>query len=89
MLNSKLKTKNSKLIWLIGNKGMLGREVESLLQNKELTYVASDQSTNNSKLITQNLRPSIKQRTNRTWPSKSTPPAPAILRRLPKIKAQN
>ena len=31
------------MIWLIGNKGMLGREVESLLQNKGLTYIASDQ----------------------------------------------
>jgi len=54
-MNSKLKTKNSKLIWLIGNKGMLGREVESLLQEKALGYIASDQSTNNSKLITNNF----------------------------------
>ena len=42
------------MIWLIGNKGMLGREVESLLQNKGLAYVASDQSTKNSKLKTKN-----------------------------------
>jgi len=31
------------MIWLIGNKGMLGREVEALLQKKELAYIASDQ----------------------------------------------
>ena len=31
------------MIWLIGYKGMLGREVESLLQNKGLPYIASDQ----------------------------------------------
>ena len=31
------------MIWLVGNKGMLGREVESLPQNKELPYIASDQ----------------------------------------------
>ncbi len=31
------------MIWLIGNKGMLGREVEALLQEKELVYLATDQ----------------------------------------------
>ncbi|MHB8111788.1 MAG: dTDP-4-dehydrorhamnose reductase [Syntrophorhabdaceae bacterium] len=31
------------MIWLIGNKGMLGREVEALLKKKELSYVATDQ----------------------------------------------
>ena len=31
------------MIWLIGNKGMLGREVEALLQKKEWAYIASDQ----------------------------------------------
>ncbi len=31
------------MIWLIGNKGMLGREVEALLQEKELAYLATDQ----------------------------------------------
>lgn len=31
------------MIWLIGNKGMLGREVEALLQKKELAYIATDQ----------------------------------------------
>jgi dTDP-4-dehydrorhamnose reductase len=31
------------MIWLIGYKGMLGREVEALLQQKELAYIASDQ----------------------------------------------
>jgi dTDP-4-dehydrorhamnose reductase len=31
------------MIWLIGNKGMLGTEVELLLKEKKLTYVASDQ----------------------------------------------
>jgi len=31
------------MIWLIGNKGMLGTEVEALLQKKELAYIASDQ----------------------------------------------
>jgi len=30
------------MIWLIGNKGMLGREVEALLE-KKLAYIASDQ----------------------------------------------
>jgi dTDP-4-dehydrorhamnose reductase len=31
------------MIWLIGNKGMLGREVEALLKKEELAYIASDQ----------------------------------------------
>lgn len=31
------------MIWLIGNKGMLGREVEALLEKEGLTYIASDQ----------------------------------------------
>jgi dTDP-4-dehydrorhamnose reductase len=31
------------MIWLIGNKGMLGTEVEALLTQKELPYLASDQ----------------------------------------------
>ncbi|MHB8829079.1 MAG: dTDP-4-dehydrorhamnose reductase [Syntrophales bacterium] len=31
------------MIWLIGYKGMLGREVEALLQKKELPFIASDQ----------------------------------------------
>ena len=30
------------MIWPIGNKGMLGREVEALLQEKELAYLARD-----------------------------------------------
>jgi len=31
------------MIWLIGNKGMLGKEVEALIQKKGLAYIASDQ----------------------------------------------
>ena len=31
------------MIWLIGYKGMLGREVEALLQEKEVAYIVSDQ----------------------------------------------
>ncbi len=31
------------MIWLIGNKGMLGNEVEKLLKENNLSYVASDQ----------------------------------------------
>ena len=31
------------MIWLIGNKGMLEREVGALLQEKELAYLATDQ----------------------------------------------
>ena len=31
------------MIWLIGNKGMLGTEVEALLKEKEWAYIASDQ----------------------------------------------
>jgi len=31
------------MIWLIGNKGMLGYEVEKLLKKKKTSYVASDQ----------------------------------------------
>jgi len=30
------------MIWLIGNKGMLGQEVEKLLKRKRLSYLASD-----------------------------------------------
>ena len=30
------------MIWLIGNKGMLGQEVEKLLKRKKLTYLVSD-----------------------------------------------
>ncbi len=30
------------MIWLIGNKGMLGQEVEKLLKRKKLSYLASD-----------------------------------------------
>ena len=30
------------MIWLIGNKGMLGYEVEKLLKKNNLSYVASD-----------------------------------------------
>ena len=30
------------MIWLIGNKGMLGQEVESILKRRNLKYVASD-----------------------------------------------
>lgn len=30
------------MIWLIGNKGMLGNDVEKLLKERELTYCASD-----------------------------------------------
>jgi dTDP-4-dehydrorhamnose reductase len=30
------------MIWLIGNKGMLGREVENLLKQYSLPYVATD-----------------------------------------------
>jgi len=31
------------MIWLIGNKGMLGTEVETLLKNEGLPYIATDQ----------------------------------------------
>lgn len=31
------------MIWLIGNKGMLGTDVESLLKNEGMNYIASDQ----------------------------------------------
>ena len=31
------------MIWLIGNKGMLGYEVEELLKKNNLSYTASDQ----------------------------------------------
>jgi len=31
------------MIWLIGNKGMLGYEVEKLLKKNNLPYTASDQ----------------------------------------------
>ncbi len=34
------------MIWLIGNKGMLGYEVERLLKENNLAYVASDQEIN-------------------------------------------
>ena len=30
------------MIWLIGNKGMLGNDVEKLLKERGLTYWASD-----------------------------------------------
>ena len=30
------------MIWLIGNKGMLGQEVEKLFKRKRLSYFASD-----------------------------------------------
>ena len=30
------------MIWLIGNKGMLGSDVEAFLQKKGLAYIASD-----------------------------------------------
>jgi len=30
------------MIWLIGNKGMLGNDVEKLLKENNLSYVASD-----------------------------------------------
>ena len=30
------------MIWLIGNKGMLGTEVEALLRKQGLPYIASD-----------------------------------------------
>ena len=33
------------MIWLIGNKGMLGSEVEELLKENNFSYVASDQET--------------------------------------------
>ena len=30
------------MIWLIGNKGMLGQDVETLFKRKRLSYLASD-----------------------------------------------
>lgn len=30
------------MIWLIGNKGMLGQDVKKLLKRKRLSYLASD-----------------------------------------------
>ena len=31
------------MIWLIGNRGMLGTEVEELLKSRQMDYIASDQ----------------------------------------------
>jgi dTDP-4-dehydrorhamnose reductase len=33
------------MIWLIGNKGMLGTDVENLLKNESIPYIASDKET--------------------------------------------
>lgn len=38
------------MIWLIGNKGMLGKEVEALLKENKLVFIASDQDVDISNL---------------------------------------
>ena len=49
------------MIWLIGNKGMLGNDVEKLLKKNNLSYVASDKEVGVTNY--QILKEFIKKRT--------------------------
>ena len=55
------------MIWLIGNKGMLGSEVEKLLKERGLTYWASDKEIVNELLLDEKHTDLVIQVLDQKW----------------------